>query len=233
MFSDMDINSIITTASVWALPVIVAVTLHEAAHGWVAWKLGDDTAKRAGRVTFNPARHIDLFGTIIMPTMLLLASGGKYMFGFAKPVPVNFMALRQPRRDMMLVAAAGPAANIIISLISAVLLGLAYHVPEPYVAWVASNLLISMHINVVLAVFNLLPIPPLDGGRIAVGILPQPFSSMLSRLERVGFLVIIFALFILPWIGSIIGVDLNVLWWLVGVPAEIIANSIAWLAGLT
>ena len=233
IMGDMDFSAMMVTASVWVLPILLAVTLHEAAHGWVAWKLGDDTAYRAGRVTFNPISHIDLFGTIIMPVLLLVASGGKYMFGFAKPVPVNFLALGRPRRDMVLVAAAGPGANIIIATVSAFLLNWAHFVPEPYVTWVASNLLISMHINVILAVFNLLPLPPLDGGRIAVGVLPQPFSGLLSRLEKMGFLIIIFALFILPWIGGKIGVDLNVIWWLVGAPAEYIVNAIAWITGLT
>ncbi len=232
IMGDTDFSAMMVTASVWVLPILLAVTLHEAAHGWVAWKLGDDTAKRAGRVTINPISHIDLFGTIIMPVMLLMASGGKYMFGFAKPVPVNFSALGRPRRDMILVAAAGPGANIIIATISAFLLNWAYLLPEPYVAWAASNLLISMNINVILAVFNLLPLPPLDGGRIAVGILPQPFSGLISRLEKMGFLIIIFALFILPWIGGKIGLDLNVIWWLVGVPAEHIISAIAWITGL-
>ena len=167
-----------------------------------------------------------------MPVMLLIASGGKYMFGFAKPVPVNFSALGRPRRDMVLVAAAGPGANIIIATISAFLLNWAHLLPEPYVAWAVSNLLISMNINVILAVFNLLPLPPLDGGRIAVGLLPQPFSGMISRLEKKGFLIIIFALFILPWIGGKIGLNLNVIWWLVGVPAEYIIGAIAWITGL-
>ncbi|MDH5771835.1 MAG: site-2 protease family protein [Rhodospirillaceae bacterium] len=233
MMDGLDFNAILVTASVWILPILLAVTMHEAAHGWVAWKLGDDTAKRAGRVTFNPISHIDLFGTIIVPAMLLLASGGKYMFGFAKPVPVNFFALKRPRRDMILVAAAGPGANIIIATICAILLNWAHMLPEIAVDWVASNLLISLHINVILAVFNLLPLPPLDGGRIAVGILPQPFSGALSRLEKAGFLIIIFALFILPWIGDKIGADLNIIWWLVGVPAGYLTNAIAGLAGLT
>jgi len=233
MMDGLDFNTIFTTASVWILPILLAVTMHEAAHGWVAWKLGDDTAKRAGRVTFNPISHIDLFGTIIVPVMLLLASGGKYMFGFAKPVPVNFFALKRPRRDMILVAAAGPGANIIIATISAILLNWAHMLPEFAVAWVASNLLISLHINVILAVFNLIPLPPLDGGRIAVGVLPQPLSGLLSRLEKTGFLIIIFALFILPWIGDKIGADLNIIWWLVGAPAGYLTNAIAGLAGLT
>ena len=229
----INFNSIFLTASIWVLPILLAVTMHEAAHGWVAWKLGDDTAKRAGRVTFNPISHIDLFGTIIMPVMLLLASGGQYMFGFAKPVPVNFMALKRPRRDMILVAAAGPGANIIIATISALLLHWAHLLPQISVDWAKANLLISININVILAVFNLLPLPPLDGGRIAVGILPQPFSGALSRLEKMGFVIIIFALFILPWIGDKIGADLNIIWWLVGVPAGYLTNAIAWIAGLT
>lgn len=230
----MDFNpqQLLTAASVWVLPILFAVTLHEAAHGWVASKLGDDTAKRLGRVTFNPFKHIDLFGTILLPAALLFMSGGQYMFGFAKPVPVNFLNLRSPRRDMILVAAAGPGANILIAVVSALLMHIGTSVPEQYQAFVMMNLFNSLWINIVFAVFNLMPVPPLDGGRIAVGLLPRPFSTWLASLERMGFLVIIFVLFILPWIGGKIGVDLNVLWWLVGVPAEFLTDLIATLVGL-
>ena len=229
---DIDLHALLIAASVWVVPILLAVTLHEAAHGWVAYKLGDDTAKRMGRVTFNPFKHIDLFGTILLPAALLLMSGGKYMFGFAKPVPVNFDSLRRPRRDMILVAAAGPATNLMIAVIAAFLLNLGTYVPEPYQAWVAMNLFNALWINVVFAVFNLIPLPPLDGGRIAVGLLPQPFSGWLAGLERVGFLVLIFVLFVLPWIGGTVGLDVNVLWWLVGIPAQFVTDLIATLAGL-
>jgi Zn-dependent protease len=229
---DFDLHKLLIAASVWAVPIVLAVTLHEAAHGWMASKLGDNTAKIMGRVTFNPLKHIDLFGTIILPAGLLLMSGGKFMFGFAKPVPVNFHNLRRPRLDMVLVAAAGPGTNFLIALASALLIHVGLYAPDPYRAWITMNLLNSLWINVVLAVFNLMPLPPLDGGRIAVGLLPQPFSSWLAGIERQGFMVLIFLLFILPWIGGKIGTNLNVLWWLVGVPAEFLADKIALIAGL-
>jgi len=229
---DFDPYQFLLIASVWVIPVILAVTLHEAAHGWVASKLGDDTALRMGRVTFNPIKHIDLFGTILMPAGLLLLSGGQFMFGFAKPVPVNFMRLRNPRRDMILVAAAGPGANLLIATTAALLLHVAHFVPESMIAWTAQNLINALQVNIILAVFNLLPLPPLDGGRIAVGLLPQPFSGMLARLERAGFGVLIFLLFILPWIGDKIGLDLNVLRILVLVPAQAVMDIIVTITGI-
>jgi len=229
---DFDPYQFLLIASVWVIPVILAVTLHEAAHGWVASKLGDDTALRMGRVTFNPIKHIDLFGTILMPAGLLLLSGGQFMFGFAKPVPVNFMRLRHPRRDMILVAAAGPGANLLIATTAALLLHVAHFAPESMIAWTAQNLINALQVNIILAVFNLLPLPPLDGGRIAVGLLPQPFSGMLARLERAGFGVLIFLLFILPWIGDKIGLDLNVLRVLVLVPAQAVMDIIVTITGI-
>ena len=229
---DIDPQQLLIAASVWTLPILFAVTLHEAAHGWVASKLGDDTALRVGRVTFNPLKHIDPFGTILLPAVFLLMSGGQYMFGFAKPVPVNFMNLRSPRRDMILVAAAGPGANILIAIACALLMHLGKNVPDQYQTFVMANLFNSLWINVVFDVFNLMPLPPLDGGRIAVGVLPMPLSGWLAKLERSGFLIIIFVLFILPWIGGKIGVNLNVLLWLVGVPAEFLTDLIATVTGL-
>ena len=229
---DFDPYQFLLIASVWVIPVILAVTLHEAAHGWVASKLGDDTALRMGRVTFNPIKHIDLFGTILMPAGLLLLSSGQFMFGFAKPVPVNFMRLRHPRRDMILVAAAGPGANLLIATTAALLLHVAHFAPESMIAWTAQNLINALQVNIILAVFNLLPLPPLDGGRIAVGLLPQPFSGMLARLERAGFGVLIFLLFILPWIGDKIGLDLNVLRVLVLVPAQAVMDIIVTITGI-
>lgn len=233
----MDWQQIALTASVWVLPVLLAVTFHEAAHGWVAWKLGDSTAHRLGRVTFNPLRHIDPFGTVILPALLLLGSGGSMMFGFAKPVPVNFAALRNPRRDMVLVAAAGPASNIILALLSAFLFQMLRQLEsglDPVVAqWIAHNLINAIWINLLLAVFNMLPLPPLDGGRVAVGLLPYALATRLARLEKAGFVIILAGLFVVPWIGSKFGMDLNVFWWLVGEPTRYLMGVVLAVSGLS
>ncbi len=219
-------NNILLTASVWAIPVLLAVTLHEAAHGWVAWRLGDDTAKRMGRVSFNPFRHIDPVGTVLVPLLFLFASGGRMMFGFAKPVPVNFRALGRPRRDMVLVALAGPGANFALAAVSTALLHGVALFQGDLRTWIAYNLLNSVWINVLLGIFNMLPVPPLDGGRIAVGVLPESLGRPLARLERVGILIIVVAVFVLPWIGEKIGVDLNLFQLLVVGPAEIVRNGL-------
>ncbi|MFQ5617914.1 MAG: site-2 protease family protein [Rhodospirillales bacterium] len=227
----MNLDTILSVAAVWTIPILLAITLHEAAHGWVALRLGDDTAYRLGRVTFNPFRHIDPFGTVLLPALLLFASGGRMMFGFAKPVPVNFARLRRPRQDMVLVAAAGPATNLALAVVSAALFHGVPYLSGDVARWVFQNLDNSLWINLLLCVLNLLPIPPLDGGRIAVGLLPAPLAMRLARLERLGIIVILGAVFILPWIGGALGIDLNVFWWLVGAPAAYLRDLIVVLVG--
>ena len=172
----------IYTASTWVIPVIIAITLHEAAHGFVAHQCGDDTAWRLGRVTFNPLKHVDLFGTIILPAVLLLTRA-PFLFGYAKPVPVNFRALRNPRRDMVWVAAAGPATNLLLALAAGFMAHLVIFLPASADHWYLQNLRNAIDINVVLALFNMIPLPPLDGGRVAVGLLPNVFALPLARLE--------------------------------------------------
>jgi Zn-dependent protease len=216
--------------SIWALPVIIAITFHEAAHGFVARKLGDDTAWQAGRVTFNPVKHIDLLGTIILPLVLVLTRA-PFLFGWAKPVPVNFWNLRHPRRDMVLVAAAGPGINLALAVVSALLAYLLPLLPEAVGPWAQQNLARSIEINIVLAVFNLIPLPPLDGGRIAVGILPERLAVPLAQLERHGMLILIGAIMLLPFIGAQIGFNLNIFSWLMEWPVDTLVALVLLLTG--
>lgn len=204
----MDINAILYLASIWVLPVLIAITMHEAAHGWAAWKLGDDTAKQLGRVTFNSLVHIDRFGTIILPALLMTFGG--ILFGWAKPVPVNFGRLGHPRRDMILVAAAGPGINIGLAILSAIGLHFIQFLGPEVGEWIARNLIISFNLNLLLAVFNMLLLPPLDGGRVAVGLLPYRLALPLAKLERYGLFILIGLIFILLWAGQTLGLDLNI-----------------------
>jgi Zn-dependent protease len=218
------------SASTWVLPVLIAITLHEAAHGFVAHRLGDDTAYRMGRVTFNPLKHIDLFGTILVPAILLFLRS-PVLFGYAKPVPVNFGALRHPRRDMVLVALAGPGINIALAIFAALLFHLVAYLPSWAAPWVARNLRNALLINVVLAVFNMLPLPPLDGGRVAVGLLPNFLALPLARLEPYGMMILIAALLVLPVLGTYLGVDLNIISRLIAGPIEAVLRTIIRLTG--
>ena len=185
----MDISNLIQTVAIYALPVLFAITVHEAAHGYVARHFGDNTAWTLGRVTLNPLKHIDPIGTILMPLMLYFATSGAFLFGYAKPVPVQFGNLRNPKRDMIWVALAGPGANLIQALLWGIALYLLQgaEVTEPFFIKMCQA---GILVNVVMFVFNLFPLPPLDGGRVLVGLLPYKQAQLVSRIEPWGFFVV-------------------------------------------
>lgn len=221
------IEDTIRQIAIWALPVLAAIVFHEVAHGWVAYRLGDPTAARMGRLTLNPISHVDLFGTVLLP-LLLIVVRAPFLFGYAKPVPVNYYNLNHPKRDMIWVALAGPVTNVLLALVSVivlkVLLALDFFAQGPMgslwlavltpLALMAKN---SVIINVVLAVFNGFPIPPLDGGRVLVGLLPEPHSSALARVEPYGFLIILLLLMT------------NVLDGLIGPPVRLLLGIFDWM----
>jgi Zn-dependent protease len=185
----VDINNLVQTVLIYALPVLFAITIHEAAHGYVARYLGDNTAYMMGRVTLNPFKHVDLMGTVVMPLMLYFATSGAFLFGYAKPVPVNFAQLRHPKRDMVWVALAGPASNFIQALLWYIgyLVLVGSGVSERFFLEMCKA---GVLVNLVMWAFNLFPLPPLDGGRVLVGLLPRGLANSFSRVEPWGFFIV-------------------------------------------
>ena len=222
----------INVISTWIIPVLISVTMHEAAHGYAANLLGDNTAKKLGRVTLNPFKHIDRFGTVILPLLLILIKS-PFIFGWAKPVPVMFHRLKNPLRDMVIVAIAGPLTNIALAIISASILSLMQNLSLLDNLWLIRTLINFIFINIILAVFNMIPVPPLDGGRVAVGLLPKYFSYQLAKLERYGLFIIIGGLFLLPLIGKEIGITLEPIHWFIQYISNFLLTIISFLTGLS
>ncbi len=212
--------------SAWVIPVILAVTLHEAAHGWMAEKFGDDTARRMGRITFNPLKHIDRFGTIILPGLLLLAHS-PFLFGYARPVPVDFARLQPPRLGMFMVAIAGVAVNFLLALAGALLLHIEALVTPEQAPWLFMNLYRLIMLNCVLIVFNLIPILPLDGGRVVASLLAGGARRAYNRLERHGIWIVLALLLIPPLL------NIDLMQAVIAPPTYWLVEHIVWLAGVT
>lgn len=218
-----NLEEIARKLAVWAIPLLFAITLHEASHGFVARRYGDRTAEMLGRLTLNPVKHIDPIGTILVPAVMLLLSG--FIFGWAKPVPVNTRNLRNPRRDMIIVAAAGPASNMLMALGWGLLISLVLAfggVLGGAAQWLLQMGEVGVFFNVLLAIFNLLPIPPLDGGRVASGLLPVGLSAKLDAIEPYGIFIVLGLLFVGLWdvLSPAIGALSSVVFMLTGVPTR-------------
>jgi len=184
--------SLVQKISAWLMPVLLAITVHETAHGWVARRFGDKTAEMQGRLTLNPFKHIDPVGTILVPGLMLLLPGG-FVFGWAKPVPVDWRNFKRPKQDMAWVAAAGPISNLLMALAWALVARIATGLPME--SWIKAPLLFmgvaGIFINTILMVLNLLPLPPLDGGRVVTGLLPSPYAYQFARIEPFGFFILV------------------------------------------
>lgn len=226
----MDLPDTIYSASTWIVPILIAITFHEAAHAFAAWRLGDDTAHRLGRVTFNPLKHVDPLGTILLPALLFLTKA-PFLFGWAKPVPVAFGRLGNPRRDMAIVALAGPVTNVALAFVSALLLRVAWLAPDAAEPWLVRTLYQSILLNLILAIFNMFPVPPLDGSRVVMSLLPKALARQYAKLERFGLFIVLGVIFLLPELGRQIGTDLNLLRWAVGIPLQWLAPIFLAVAG--
>ena len=215
--------------ALFVIPIIIAITFHEAAHGFVALWCGDDTAKRAGRLTLNPIRHIDPFGTVILPLLLIFTAG--FAFGYAKPVPVNFNALKHPRLYMVRVAAAGPAMNVVLAFVSVLLIRTLGAFEGDTAALIGNLLLQSARLNILLAVFNMLPIPPLDGGKVLAAVLPGKGMQAYLHLERYGMLLLLMILLVLPMLSSRTGLNFDIFGYLVEQPAQFLTDGLLRIMG--
>ena len=227
-----DLGSLFGILAVWALPVVLAVTFHEAAHGWMADRLGDPTARLLGRVTFNPLPHIDPIGTLLLPGLLVLFDA-PFIFGWPKPVPVAFHRLRRPKRDMIWVALAGPGANLLLALAAGWLMHATLRLPAPVDAWLGENLANAIIVNVVLATFNMLPIPPLDGGRVVTGLLPGRLAWRFARIERFGLLILLALIFLLPFLLRELGIAFNPLAAVLLPAIHALYDLVLWATGWT
>jgi Zn-dependent protease len=224
--------SIIEKAIAFGIPILLAITLHEAAHAYAAFMLGDRTAKDQGRMSLNPFRHIDPVGTIVLPTMLFLASS-PFLFGWAKPVPIEPRYFKNRRRDTMWVALAGPLMNVFLAMVSVRLLSIVDVFPQAYQNLAIETFKYGLLINIFLAVLNMLPIPPLDGGKVLAGLLPSGPASRLEQFEKYGMLPLLLLLVGLPLVGMAIGMNLNPLGWVVLGISDWVIQGIAALAGLS
>lgn len=223
----MNIGTIVSSIAVWIIPLTIAIVLHEVSHGWVANALGDPTAKERGRLSINPITHVDPVGTILLPLGLAIAH--LPVFGWAKPVPVDFARLRHPRSGMVLVALAGPGMNIALAILAAALLALAVSVtPTGGSTLLVGNLSNFVAINVFLAIFNMLPIPPFDGGHVVQGLLPPSLAQRYAQLSRFGFPLLLFLLIILPMLAP----GANIVARVVGPPADALIDFLLRSAGL-